>query len=266
MIGDPTTVEARFGLGDCRPTDTGNRCIQRVPAWGLDAEGRPRAAVLMVLADHILGELPYMRRPRRTWSLTTELTLDIIGQLPRADTLVAEGSEIAQGEQSFIRCHITDPAGTIVAVGTARMAFVSAAAGEPVADTSAESSEVSKAIDIDTTLGLDYRRLAEGVEVSMAEPGRWVNAFGIMHGGVSACLTELVASAAIAERNPDLSTAHVHTNYLRPVLASAPLTAVARSFHVGRSSAVVEVLGRSGGARCTVSTVTARLARTRSGS
>ncbi|WP_176562188.1 PaaI family thioesterase [Mycolicibacterium palauense] len=219
-------------------------------------------AVLMVLADHILGELPYMRRPERTWSLTSELTLEVIGQLPRVDTLVAEAVDTAQGDESFVQCRITDTAGALVAVGTARTAYVPATADDPVADVSATSPEESAVLDIDEVLGLGYRRLADGVEVSMAEPGRWVNGFGILHGGVSACVTELAAAAAIGERNPDLYTAHVHTNYLRPVVAGAPFVAVAHLYHVGRSSAVVEVLGRGGrGELCTVSTVTARRAR-----
>lgn len=72
LIGDPRSVEARFGLQDCKPTDSGgNRCAYVVPSWARDSRGRPRVGALMVLADHILGELPYVHRPPKTWSLTS---------------------------------------------------------------------------------------------------------------------------------------------------------------------------------------------------
>ncbi len=237
--------------------------MHKVPAWGLDACGRPRVAVLMVLADHIMTELPYMRRPDQTWALTSELTLDVIGDLPKVDSLVAEAVDITRGDEAFVQCRITDTAGTLVAVGTARAVFVAATAEKPIDNVLPQPPIDQDPVDIEGALELDYRSLDDGVEVSLAEPGSWVNVFGIMHGGVAACVTELAASAAIGERNPDLATGSVHTSFLRPVLGGSPFVALARPYRVGRSSAVVEVLGRGvDGALCTVSMVTARSIRT----
>jgi uncharacterized protein (TIGR00369 family) len=259
-IDDPGSVEARFGLRDCAPTASGNRCAYVVPSWACDAQGRPLAGALMVLADHILGELPYVRRPPDTWSLTAELTLDLIGELPVGGHLFAEAVEVVQGAEAFVQCRITTGAGDLVAVGTTRTVFFAATAQDPVVVTEAASSVGTGAVSIEAVLGIDVHHLAEGVQISLADPGNWVNGFGIMHGGVSACVTELAAAAAVGARNPALATAHVHTNYLRPVVADAPFVAVARLHHIGRSSAVVEVSGRGGrGELCTVSTVTARL-------
>ncbi|MCP3810823.1 hotdog fold thioesterase [Mycobacteriaceae bacterium Msp059] len=259
MIEDSRTVESRFGLRDCSPTDAGgNRCAFVAPAWARDPQGRPRVGALAVLADHILGELPYMRRPPRTWSLTAELSLDVIGDLPSTDVLFAEAVDVTGGPDAFLQCRITTAAGRLVAVGTARTAYVAATGEDPVADAAAAPSAVHDDFDASAMLGLQHHDLTDGVEIALLDPGNWVNGFGILHGGVSACVSELAAAEAVRARNPTLSTAHVHTSYLRPVVADAPFVATARLHHVGRSSAVVEVLGRGGrGELCAVATVTA---------
>ncbi len=259
---DRMSVESRFGLRDCAPrVSGGNRCAFDPPAWARDAQGRPVLGALMVLADHILGELPNMYRPQRTWSLTAELTLDVVGELPANDVLYAEAIDISQGSEWFVQCRIMTASGNVVAVGNSRMVYVPAAGAE-LMEASAQPSSAIEAAAIASALGLEYHDLADGAQVSVPDPQNWMNGFGIMHGGVSACVTELVASAAISACNPDLSTVRVHTNYLRPVAADRPFVAEARLQHAGRSSAVVEVRGRGGsGELCTLSTVTARRRR-----
>ncbi|WP_194166331.1 PaaI family thioesterase [Mycolicibacterium sp. P9-22] len=213
----------------------------------------------MVLADHILGELPYLRRPSRTCSLTAELTLDVVGDLSNAEALVARAHNVTTGTESLTQCRITDQDDELLAVGSARCVYIPATAKDPHADDSAAPPPLSNSMNIEELLGLEYKHLSDSTEVTLCEPGGWVNGFGIMHGGVSACVTEVAASAHIQRANPDLLIAHVQTNFVRPVAVGAPYTAKARAHHVGRSSAVVEVLGFGGGGElCTVSTVTAR--------
>ncbi|AXK75216.1 MULTISPECIES: PaaI family thioesterase [Mycobacteriaceae] len=264
MVGDPTSVETRFGLHNCHLTTGGNRCAFRIPPWARDRSGRPRVGALMVLADHILGELPYLNRPPRTWTLTGELTLDIISAVPLDGELFAEARTVAGRSETFVECHITDRTGEIVAAGTTRSVTVPAAGADPLADNAARDNAARddapiKCGDIDRVLGLSYRQSGDLLHVEMTDPDGWVNGFGIMHGGISACVTELAAAEYVSARNPDLHTAHVHTTYLRPVVVGYPYVATARPYHIGRSSAVVEVLGFGGsGELCTVSTVTAR--------
>ncbi|KUI34262.1 PaaI family thioesterase [Mycobacterium sp. GA-2829] len=216
----------------------------------------------MVLADHILGELPYMRRPPRTWSLTAELTVEVIRDLSDVDTLIAEAQAVTEGPESFVQCRLTDDRHNLLAIGSTRCVYVPATADDPVAEYSAETEVHAETADIDQLLGLNHQGLADGAQVILTDPGSWFNGFGIMHGGVAACVTELAAAAAVGAKNRDLQTAHIHTSYLRPVVAGSPFVASARPFHVGRSSAVVEVLGHGGsGELCTVSTVTARRPR-----
>lgn len=259
MVGDRTSVEARFGLHDCQLTADGNRCAFRIPSWARDRSGRPRVGALMVLADHILGELPYLSRPPKTWTLTGELTLDIISAVALDGELFAEARTVARRSETFVECRITDRTGEIVAAGTTRSVTVAAVGADPLADNTSRDDVPIECSDIDRVLGLSYRQSGDQLHVEMTDPDGWVNGFGIMHGGVSACVTELAAAEYVSARNPDLHTAHVHTTYLRPVVVGSPYVATARSYHVGRSSAVVEVLGFGGsGELCTVSTVTAR--------
>jgi uncharacterized protein (TIGR00369 family) len=213
----------------------------------------------MVLADHILGELPYRLRPPDTWSLTAELTVDVIADMSDTDVLYAQADVVTTGAGPFVRCSVTDSGGGLVAVGTTRSAYVPATTPGSAERTSARPVRHPGSDDIAEVLGLMIEHLADGVQVTLSDPADWVNGFGIMHGGVSACVSVAAATVAVTAQNPELSTAHVHTSYLRPVVVGAPFVAAARPRHIGRSSAVVEVLGHAGdGQLCTVSTVTAR--------
>ncbi|MCF6388698.1 hypothetical protein L2K20_17095 [Mycobacterium sp. MBM] len=214
---------------------------------------------LMVLADHILGELPYRNRPPKTWTLTGELTIDIVSAVPLDGELFAEARTVARRSETFVECRITDRTGDIVASGTTRSVTTAAITADPPAATAAPPDARPEAGDIDCVLGLSYRQSGDLLQVVLADPDGWVNGFGIMHGGVSACVTELAGAEYVGARNPDLHTAHVHTTYLRPVVVGSPYVATVRPYLIGRSSAVVEVLGHGGsGELCTVSTVTAR--------
>lgn len=212
----------------------------------------------MLLADHILGELPYMRRPPRTWSLTAELTVDIIRDLGDVDHVNASAREITVGPESFVQCDITGPDGALLAVGSTRCVYVRATADDPEPDPTV-GNFAHNSSNIHAVLGLSATSLEYGEQLSLATPADWVNGFGIMHGGVSACVNELAAAEVLRSRNADLNIGQVRTSYLRPVVVGAPYRAVARAYHVGKSSAVVEILGYAGeGDLCTVPTVTAR--------
>ncbi|BDB44278.1 PaaI family thioesterase [Mycobacterium kiyosense] len=87
----------------------------------------------------------------------------------------------------------------------------------------------------------------------------WTNVFGLLHGGVWACLSEIAAARLLSERNPRLGTARLHVAFVRAARGDGPVTVSASARHVGSSFAVVEVLGRSADdTLCTISTVTAR--------
>ena len=261
VAGEPDSVEARFGLRGCGPAPAGNRCTFVAPAWTYDPAGRVRVGALMVVADHILGELSYRRRATGNWSLTTELTLDMLATTDRCSTLDASATEItAEPGANFARCELTDSSNRVVAVGTTRTVSVPGTETNPDVRPKVHTPEHLPESTIEDVLGLTYPLGGHGGEVCLTEPGQWANAFGIMHGGVAACVGELAASRLFSEHNPRLSTAQMHTCFLRPAPLGTPYVATARAYHIGRGFAVAEVLGHSGDRLCTVSTVTARYA------
>jgi uncharacterized protein (TIGR00369 family) len=218
----------------------------------------------MVFADHVLGELAFMRRPPHCWALTSELTLDIVRDVEPDDVLCGRATAVGGGAHTgFAQCHITDHLGQLVAVGTTRTVYVrqTDSAPPPLANPAAVSDISAETIE--DLLGLEHTATADGAHVTMKEPGGWVNGYGILHGGVAACIAEVAARRVVTDRNPQLSIAQLHTSYVRPGRTGASFTASARAYHVGKGFAVVEVVGLDGsGELCTVSTVTARRAET----
>ncbi|MCV7301690.1 hypothetical protein H7J93_18880 [Mycobacterium barrassiae] len=118
-VADPGSVEARFGARNCRP----GGCDFDPAPWVLDEHNRIPAGALMVLADHILGEPAFMVRPAGWWTLTTEVTLDIVGDLPARGALSGEARLVRhEHHAAFAECAITDATGKVQAVGTAQHA------------------------------------------------------------------------------------------------------------------------------------------------
>ena len=150
--------------------------------------------------------------------------------------------------------------GTTVALGTTRTVYVPAK--PPATHRSTVNSvamEWTSASTLEEQLGVAWATTGAGAEVHMADTSRWANGFGILHGGIWACLAEMAASLAIQEKNATVSTALLHTSYLRPGPPGAAVTMTARTYHIGGSLAVTGVLGHTAeGTLCTVSTVTAR--------
>jgi uncharacterized protein (TIGR00369 family) len=84
------------------------------------------------------------------------------------------------------------------------------------------------------------------------------NPLGNLHGGVSLCVSELVAVRALLGSGPPLVTASVRMAYVRPLLVGTTVTLTARVLHRGRTLGVVEVVGTGpGGKVATLATVIA---------
>ena len=260
LVADATSVEARFGVRRCQPTESGNCCAYTVPDWARDTHGHLRSGALMVLADHILGELPYKARGPSSWSLTTELTLDIIGDTAHASELHARATQIpSAADKGFVQCVVTDTDERVVAVGNTRTVYVPAAAGAVAIGVAPSIGRRDPGDTLESVLGVISTETNHGVELTMRDPGAWVNDFGILHGGVAACLSEMAASQLFSRHGRALTVSRMHCTYLRPATPTTPFVVSARAHHVGKGFAVAEVVGRAGdGPPCTVMTVTAR--------
>jgi uncharacterized protein (TIGR00369 family) len=193
--------------------------------------------------------------------LTTELTLDLMGEVTPGAVLNASASLTRLEQRGGFAQGTFDAAdGTTVALGTTRTVYVPT---KPPATHQGTVNSVAmgetSASTLEEHLGVACATTAAGAHVQMADPSRWTNGFGILHGGIWACLAEMAASLAIQDKNTALSTARLHTTYLRPGPPGAAVTVSARTYHIGGRLAVTEVLGHTAdGTLCTVSTVTAR--------
>lgn len=265
LVAEPLSVEARFGLKECRPRGADSHCDVELGKWSSSPGGGVQLGALAIAADHILGEVPYIRRAHDQWSLTTELTIDFVVPPEPGTTLHIWGSPTRiETTGGFAHGEMINAEGGVVALCTTRTLFVPSSPIPPPAELFGATSAtgVTTAVTLDEHLGLDFLDGGDDTEelcVRMIDPSAWQNNFGILHGGVWACLAEVAASRLVARTRPGLATASIHTTYLRPGAPGAPVSVTARTFHVGGSLAVIECVGRSGdGAICTRSTVTAR--------
>lgn len=93
---------------------------------------------------------------------------------------------------------------------------------------------------------------------SLSVSDRFVNPMGNLHGGVSLCLAEWAAAAALDDVGAALTTASVHVDYVRPVPGGTSVDLEATVLHLGRTTGVVLVVARTAAGRiATVATVTA---------
>src|SRR4051812_26178164 len=71
-------VERRFGVVGCRMDGGVVHSAMRGGAWMDRTPGHQQSGAIGVLVDHVLGGAFYMARSPGQWSLTTELSIDIL--------------------------------------------------------------------------------------------------------------------------------------------------------------------------------------------
>lgn len=259
---DPGTVERRFGILGCRAEGHLLRSVMRTGRWMDRSPGRQQAGALAVFADHVLGEFFYVSGPPGRRTLTTELALDVLVPPPWRTAALHATAWIPRREATggFAQAEVVDDAGDLVAVAAAWLQYMPAAPEPVAAPAAAEAGTAAGTAGAATSLAahLGTRSEADGecVRVELPEARRWHNVYGVLHGGIWACLAELAAAELLTGRG-GLRTANVRVSYLRG--AAGPVTAVARPVRLGRSFGVVEVRGLDGAGRtCVTATVTGR--------
>lgn len=233
--------------------------------WASGPDGRVQLGALAIAAEHILGEVSFIRRPPDHWSLTTELTIAFFAPIEPGSALHMWGRP-ARMERSggFAHGGILDERGRTVAIGTTRTLLVPSTHVPPAAqrDVAPVPESGSAAVSLDEYLQVDDGDEGvtdEQVHVRMADPSAWQNEFGTLHGGVWACLAEMAASRLVARIRPGLATATVHTTYVRSGTPGSLVTVSARALHLGSRLALSQCIGWSeDGTVCTVSSATAR--------
>ena len=236
-----TGPEALFRLGEILVDGPTFRGSMAVGSW-LEVAARTPAGALAVLVDDVLGFAIVEDLPSGRWSVSAEITLDVLRPLPRVGEVHVTASLVHLDDLGGVSTgRVTDDDGTVIALCTQRGRFIPAPPdlveegswGGPVA-----------AGDLERLLGARADEPMTATEVLANEGGN-------LHGGISMCVSDLVAGAVA----PELVTASVHITYTRGIPLGSSVTWRPDVRHRGRSLAVVDVDGVVDDRVCTTARV-----------
>lgn len=98
----------------------------------------------------------------------------------------------------------------------------------------------------------------QGAVLDVVAAARHSNPLTNMHGGVTLCLADLTAVAALEEHVGPMARASIHVVYVRPIPMGTAMRFTATVEHAGRTFAVARVEARSADDRlCAAATITA---------
>ena len=232
-----------------------------VGPWLNGPSGRPLGGALGVLIDNVGGYALQRGHPPGGWSVSAEITLDLLRPLPAdGSVLAAEGSvRHADPVGGFSSVSVTDGSGRLLALGTQHGRWVPSApaAGNGTGHGTLPASGVPPAADLAGFLGGQPQTAAGGALLELTVTPELTNPLGSMHGGVTLCACDLVAQAAIEAAGGPPRTASIHVAYLRPIPLAARLRFTAQVTHLGRAFGVVRVSAiNADGKACAIATVT----------
>lgn len=204
----------------------------------LGPDGRASVGGLGVLIDEALGYAVMAGLGPDAWSISTELWIDLLDDLPGEGRLVADAISLQHG--SFAAGRVLDGSGRVLAVTRQRGRRVDfdPASATPAADGIALDASGSLA----ELLGLDLLDLgSDGSAARLVVDHQHVNPRGFLHGGVSFAVCELAATAARMAAGSTLATTSVHVVHTRPVPLGSVAEVVVLPTFTARSLQVSEV-------------------------
>jgi uncharacterized protein (TIGR00369 family) len=241
------TPLGRFGI--VTSEESPQRCVASIPAAGMinPLTGKPTAATLAMLVDHIGGLVNHHRRGPGEWTVSSELSLefapDALRKIESAPEVPVLGTGLPcgpKGRNALALCDFTYR-DSVIATATVRSFYIAA------------PNHLAKWPD--GPMGpLPAGSLADRMAVRVGESGGSAtvlmqdqdpvldNSLGIVHGGVSAMALELVGSAAVNHDREDqpLHTASLRVNFLRQFHSGSESRYEGTVLRVGRSSGVAE--------------------------
>ena len=255
-----TGPEQLFDISEMR--SDGPRLSGSMPTgpWLHGADGRPTAGSLGVLLDDVVGYAVLLGRPSGTWSVSSEISVDVVGAVPSGSRVVAVGTiEHADAAGGIASGRIVDDDGRLVALCRQHGRWVAAVPPDPDGASVAAAGPGERDYDgILDLIGAEVTTTTDGAELVLAPSARVVNPLGILHGGIALCASDVVASAALVRAGRPLATASIRVSYVRPVPVDAPVSFRATVVHAGRGLGVVQVTSfGAAGKPCTIATVTA---------
>lgn len=239
------TPIGRFGIVTCE--GTGETAVATLPTLGLvnPLTGLPTTAPLAMLLDHVGGLVNHLRRGEGEWTLSTELSVELVPQaaeLITADTIPEDAEVTARawpvadkGHTALALCEFTHR-GAVIGTGSVRSYYITGAEftehpDDPAHHRPRTGLAAMMAVEPDGAAAL--RQHADPV---------LNNLLGIVHGGVAATGLELVGSAALNAGRTDapLRTGSLRVNFLRRLVAGGECRYRATPVRVGRNTGVAE--------------------------
>lgn len=236
------TPIGRFGI-DTFENSSAQQCMATLPGLGLrnPITGLPTAAPLAMLLDHVGGLTNHLRRGEDEWTVSTELSLELIpeaAELMTADEtpVLARAWPVAGKDRTaLVACEFT-LGDAVLGTGSVRSFYISGAQfTEPPEDRAHHERKTGLAamMAVESDGPAVLRQHADPV---------LNNTLGVVHGGVAATGLELVAAAAVNAGRHDapLRTGSLRVNYLRRLIAGGECRYTATASHVGRNTGVAD--------------------------
>lgn len=217
-------------------------------------DGRPAVGALGVLADDILGYTIIGSLPPGSWTVSTEIWIDMIRPLDRAQgRLAGRAHSVVPG--AFSVGEVRDEAGRLIAECRQRGREVPDPPDFAVART---GFDLDGSLEVGTGLaGVLGLRDAGGPPALPVEP-RWENPRGVLHGGISLAATEWAATRSRVQEGSELPTVSLHIVHTRPVPSGVDLELRATTRHAGRTLWVTDVDAVWNGKVCATTRVSAQ--------
>jgi acyl-coenzyme A thioesterase PaaI-like protein len=249
----PVGPEEAFGVGAVEHRDDGVHGTMPMGPAFLGPDGRPSAGALGVLVDDVTGYAVIDGLVGGSWSVSTEIWLDLLGPVPATGTLAAR-ARILHGSavSAFTEGWVHDESGDCVAVCRQR----GRAIPEDPTDLRPAVFEVpTRPTDVADLIGLVALDSDSGV---LAVVPHLENPRRMLHGGITMCAAEVTAVRSRLAAGVDLPTSSIHTAYTRGIPAGSEIVFRAETRHRGRTFWVSTVTGSVDGKVASVTTVSAQ--------
>jgi acyl-coenzyme A thioesterase PaaI-like protein len=236
-----TGPEALFRMGELSEENGTFRGSMAVGPW-LAVGGRTPATAVAVLVDDLTGFAIAADLPRGRWSVSAEITLDVLRPLPATGTVHSDARLVhADDLGGMATGSVSDDAGNVLALCSQRGRFIPSP--PDLVEEGAWGGPVRE--------GDLVRLMATRADEPMVITDVLANEAGSLHGGIALFVSDVVAGAV----RPDLVTASVHIAYTRGIAIGSEIAWRAAVRHRGRSLAVVDVDGVVDDRVCTTARV-----------
>lgn len=255
VIGGPESI---FGVDMTALTQGRGKGSMTTGPWLRGLDGIVPVGAAGVLFDNVLGYSIITESASAHWSVSSEITVEIVGRMPTGSRQLHAEAEVVHADSisGLAEGRLLDDQGRVIARGSQRGRFIK----NPGVDTTPAPADLrADASDLAGLVGIRKRNAGGALQVAIHVDRKVQNPLGNLHGGVSLCVSEYAALLALKEsEGPPLTTASMHIVYARPIASGAEVRYEAVVQRRSRSLAIVDVIGSVDGKACTFARITAQ--------